>query len=131
MSTEGTVLIAVVDDEAGVRTAIKRLLCSAGLRVETFAGGDEILASLADHRPDCMVLDLHMPRVTGFDVLERLAQRHMALPVVIITAHDSPQARERALAAGASAYLRKPVDDLTLMEAITAAIGHPPAAAAR
>ena len=78
-------LIAVIDDEEPVRKALGRLLQSVGMAVETFSGGGEFLASLATHRPDCAVLDLHMPEVTGFDVLERIAEMGARVPVVAIT----------------------------------------------
>jgi len=117
-------LIAVVDDEKPVRIALQRLLRSANLDVETFPSGVEFLESLKAHRPDCVVLDLHMPRVDGFAVQARLAEASIRLSVVIITGHDATETRERALAGGASAYLRKPVDDQTLLDAITNAIAH-------
>lgn len=118
-------LIAVVDDEEPVRVALRRLLRSAGLDVETFPSGAEFLDSLKSHSPDCVVLDLHMPRVNGFAVQAQLTESGLPLPVVVITGHDSSETRERALGGGVSAYLRKPVDDEALLEAITTAIAHP------
>lgn len=115
-------LIAVIDDEDAVRKALRRLLCSAGMAVETYSGGAEFLSSLPAHRPDCAVLDLHMPGMTGFDVLARLAEMHAGVPVVAITGNDSPHAEASALGAGAAAYLRKPVRDRLLLETISAAI---------
>lgn len=119
-------LIAVVDDEKPVRVALERLLRSANLDVETFPSGVEFLDSLKTHRPDCVVLDLHMPLVDGFGVLSRLTEASIRLAVIIITGHDSTENRECALAAGAAAYLRKPVNDQTLLDAITSAIAHAP-----
>ena len=72
-------------------------------------------------RPDCVVLDLHMPGTTGFDVQARLAQRGLATPVIVITGDDTPEARSRALRLGATAYLTKPVDETALLTAIAAA----------
>ena len=118
-------LIAVVDDEEPVRIALRRLLRSASLDVETFPSGAEFLDSLKSHQPDCVVLDLHMPRVNGFAVQARLAEAGIRLPVVVITGHDAPETRDRALAGGVSGYLRKPVDDQTLLDAITTAMEHP------
>jgi FixJ family two-component response regulator len=115
-------LIAIVDDDESVLRALKRLLRSAGLRVEAFGGGEEFLASLSDHRPDCVVLDIHMPGVTGFDVQARLAEFDPTLPVVIITGYDSPETRDRVLAGGAVSYLRKPIGDQKLLDAITEAL---------
>ena len=118
-------LIAVVDDEEPVRIALRRLLRSASFDVETFPSGAEFLDSLKSHQPDCVVLDLHMPRVNGFAVQAQLADGEIRLPIVVITGHDSSETRDRALAGGVSAYLRKPVDDETLLDAITTAIAHP------
>jgi FixJ family two-component response regulator len=116
------ILIAVVDDEESVRLALRRLLRSASLNVETFASGLEFLDSLKEHQPDCLVLDLHMPQVSGFAVQARLAERGLRVPTVVITGHDAEETRARALAGGAAAYLRKPVDDQALLDAINLAI---------
>lgn len=118
-------LIAIVDDEESVRKALGRLLVSAGLAVETFGGGGEFLRGLSAHRPDCLVLDLHMPEVSGFDVLARLAAIGGPVPVVTITGHDTAEAEELALSGGASAYLRKPVTDHVLLAAIAAVLVQP------
>jgi FixJ family two-component response regulator len=117
--------IVVIDDEPAVCKALERLLRSAGMDVVTFVSGAAFLASLVGGRkPDCVVLDLHMPGLNGFDVQSRLAtDPAMRIPLVIITAHDSPEAQERAMAGGASAYLRKPVDRQPLLDAIRNAIG--------
>jgi FixJ family two-component response regulator len=83
--------------------------------------GPEFLKSLDTGLPDCVVLDLHMPHMNGFHVQAHLARKYAALPVIIFTGHDLPKARERALAGGASAFLRKPVHDRILLGAISAA----------
>src|SRR5205814_8199204 len=77
---------------------------SAGLSVETFASGTEFLKSLDTRLPDCVVLDLHMPQMNGFNVQAHLAQKYAALPVIIFTGHDLPDARERAMAGGAISF---------------------------
>jgi FixJ family two-component response regulator len=118
-------LIAVVDDEEPIRKALTRLLQSAGLAVETFACGADFLQSLATRRPDCVVLDLHMPRTNGFEVQAALAQRGSSLPVVVITGHDTEETRERALAGPHVAYLRKPMNDQALLDAIDLALRSP------
>ena len=119
--TKARLLIAVVDNDEPVRKALMRLMRSAGLSVETFASGAEFLKSIETRLPDCVVLDLHMPQMNGFNVQAHLARKYAALPVIIMTGHDLPQARERAMAGGASAFLRKPVLDRTLLDAISAA----------
>jgi FixJ family two-component response regulator len=119
-------LIAVVDDDEPVCQALNRLLRSAGLNVETFASGFEFLKSLRDHTPDCVVLDLQMPQVDGFQVQSQLAEKGVTVPVVVITGWDAPHAYERAREEGAIAYLRKPVDDQALLDAIAIAITYEP-----
>jgi len=111
-----------VDDEEPIRRALQRLIRSAGLDAVTFASGDDFFVSLEGFAPDCLVLDLHMPGLSGFEVQTRLAQIHPIIPVVVITGHDQPGARSRALAAGAAAYLRKPVDGEALLDTIAFAI---------
>jgi FixJ family two-component response regulator len=116
-------LLAVVDDDADVRVALQRLVCSAGFAVETYASGLEFLRSVEDHEPDCLVLDLHMPGMSGFDVQDALARQLAGVPVVVVTGHDTPESRLRALKLGARAYLCKPVDGEALLSAIGSAIG--------
>ena len=122
--------IAVVDDEESVRKALRRLFRSAGMDVETFASGREFLDSLPLHRPDCLVLDLHMPGLTGRDVQQHLAQVQPRVPIVVITGKDEPGVRESVLAAGAADYLLKPLNDHTLIAAVTSASREGPSRAA-
>lgn len=94
--------IAVVDDDPGVRKALANLLRMSALEVELFDGGAAFLASLEDRKPDCVVLDLAMPGVSGFDVLSCLAADTAAkVGVLAITARDSARWCERAPASGA------------------------------
>ena len=123
--------VAVVDDEESVRKALKRLLRAAGLEAEGFASGQDFLDGTAKRRPDCAVIDLHMPGMSGLQLLERIGEMPVRPHVVIITAHDQPESRKQCLAAGASAYLRKPLDDRLLLNAISAAVGQAAAQARR
>ena len=119
---DGRYLVAVVDDEDSVRCALARLLRVADFQVETFSSGAEFLESLARRSPDCVVLDLRMPRLSGFEVQRAIRESGARTPVVLVTADDSTESRERAFEEGAGAWLRKPVDDALLLEAIHAAI---------
>ena len=95
--------IAVIDDEEPVRKALGRLLVSAGFAVRIFSGGRRFLDSLSTRLPDCAVLDLHMPDMTGFEVLAQLALLGSRLPVIVITGHDTPENEDNARRGGAAA----------------------------
>jgi FixJ family two-component response regulator len=94
------------------------------MKVESFPSGADFLESLTNHHPDCLVLDLHMPEVNGFEVQERLGESEIELPVVIITGHDSAETRERAMKGRPVAFLRKPVNDQVLRDAIELALAN-------
>ena len=103
--THDVPLLALVDDDADVRLALTRLMASAGFAVETFGSGAEFLRWVNDHDPGCVILDLHMPEMSGTDVQGALAKGHPAVPVVVITGHDTPESRARSMQLGATAYL--------------------------
>jgi FixJ family two-component response regulator len=111
--------VAIVDDEPSVRKALERLMRIAGFEVTVFATGAEFLARLAVDAPDCVVLDVHMPGLSGFDVQGALRDRERPVPVVMITGYDSAEAFEEAMARGAFACLRKPVDGPALIDAVS------------
>jgi FixJ family two-component response regulator len=116
------VLIAVVDDEEAVRRALRRLLNSAGYDVDVYENGDDLLGSLGKRRPACVVLDLHMPRIDGFAVLSALSREKQKVPVLVMTGHDTPEARKRVTEVGVAGYFRKPVDGQQLINAIQDAL---------
>jgi FixJ family two-component response regulator len=111
-----TPVVAVVDDEQPVRRALQRLLRAAGFDVRLFATGADFMTNLEGI--DCVILDLHLPGMSGFDVQVALADRRARIPVVVLTGNDTPANRSRSLANGASAYLCKPVDDKVLLDAL-------------
>ena len=111
----------MLDDEPEMRKALRRLLACRGFRVEEYERGEDLLTALGSQPLDYLLLDLHMPGINGFDVLEAFRSRQIPVPVIVITAHDEPGAAERVLALGASAYLKKPVDRDALLSAIAAA----------
>jgi len=114
-------VIAIVDDDESVCRAIRRLVRSLGMQADTFTSGQEFVEML-DGVPwvhvDCVVLDIQMPGMTGLEVQARLARSGHLLPVIFITAHDEVGMRERALAAGAVAFIRKPFNDELLIKTL-------------
>jgi FixJ family two-component response regulator len=115
--------IAVIDDDASIRRALQRLLQSAGFTVETFGTAREFLDADYRARTACLVLDIHLPGMSGVELQEYLAASRVPIPIVFITAHDDVSTRERVSRAGAVGYLRKPFDQDKLIEAIGRAIG--------
>lgn len=115
-------VIGVVDDDSSVLRALTRLLGTAGFTVRTFGSAEAFLAQ--DHSGiDCLLLDVHLGGLSGFDVQERLVGAHASIPIIFITAFDDPVTRERALKGGAVAYLPKPFDEQSLLGAIESALG--------
>lgn len=103
-------VVFVVDDEAGIRSSLRRLLKLAGLTVETFSSGPEFLETAQLHRAGCVLLDMRMPQMSGLEVQARLNQRRIALPVIFLTgAADVPMA-VAAMRSGAHDFIEKPFD---------------------
>ena len=104
-----------------MRKALRRLLTGRGYRVEEYDCAASLLAAVGSSPPDCIILDLHLPGVNGFDVLDALGTHSDRVPVVVLTALDDPGTGERVRLLGASAHLKKPVDREALLSAIHAA----------
>ena len=94
-----------------------------GLGLGTFVSAQQLFASLDEYRPDCLVLDAEMPECGGLEAQAILQERGTSIPAVVITGRDDDTMRTRSLAAGACAYLYKPVDAEALLDAIRRAIG--------
>jgi FixJ family two-component response regulator len=114
--------VTVVDDDPSVRRALKRLIMADRFAVETFASGREFLESDTLGRSACVILDVHLGDMNGFEVQERLAAGGARIPLIFITAFDEQATRDRAQRAGAVALLRKPFDDTELLGAIREAL---------
>ncbi len=114
--------VAVVDDEAPVRTALGRLLRLADYDVASFASGEEFLAAFDERRPDCVILDVHMPGLSGLDVQLQLRARHSEVPVVFISASDGVATGVAVLEAGGQKLIRKPFSSSDLLEALDNAL---------
>jgi len=117
-------VIAVVDDDPSVRKALGRLLRAAGYDARPFASGREFLAACRVDPPDCAVIDMHMPEMSGLAVQRHLNSSGMFLPMVLITADDESRQCQRTMEEGAVAWLRKPVDGPQLIDHIEGAIRH-------
>src|ERR1700754_4192879 len=94
--------VALVDDDASVRRALARLLSASSFDIKTFGSAHEFLESLDGDQPECLVVDLHMPEITGLDLQRRLAKAGYKIPTIVITAYNEPGLRERCESAGAS-----------------------------
>ena len=117
--------IYVVDDDLSVREAVGRLIRSAGLDVKTFATAQEILANLGKEMPSCLVLDIQLPDLDGFELQDELARKDMPVPIIFLTGHGDIPMSVRAIKAGAVDFLTKPFNDEYLLEAIRDVIGRP------
>jgi FixJ family two-component response regulator len=113
--------VYVIDDDASLLRALRRLLAAGGFRVCTFSSAEDFLAS-AKAAPACLVLDVHLSGLSGLDLQEQLLASGRRIPVVFITAHDDAATRERARRAGAIDYLRKPFNDESLLAGIRRAL---------
>jgi FixJ family two-component response regulator len=120
--SNSAIRVAVVDDDPSVRRALQRILKVLGVGVEGYESGEAFLASLQSQRPDCVVLDLHMPGLSGLEVQKEISQIEGAPPVVMVTGHHEPGMRRRCLTAVAAVYLRKPIDGEELRRAIDRAV---------
>ena len=114
--------IAVVDDDASVRKALVRLLETSSYDVRDFASARELLFGLSDARPECVIVDLQMPNMSGLELQHHLTSIGVKIPIVVITAHDEPGTRERCIEAGAAAYLLKPIRKAALLATINTAL---------
>jgi len=115
-------LVAIVDDDASVRRSTGRLIRSFGYRAEEFASGEAFLASPVATRTACLVLDFRMPDMDGLEVQRELTARHLDVPVIFISGRASDEEERRARAAGAFAFLRKPLAAPTLLEVLQKAV---------
>jgi FixJ family two-component response regulator len=119
--SDRAIRVAIVDDDASVRKALGRLLSAYSFDIITYGSAGDFLKALGVGQPQCLVLDLHMPDITGLDLQRHLLRSGIRIPTIIITAYDEPGVRERCYTAGAAAFLVKPLNDAILVDAINAA----------
>jgi two-component system response regulator FixJ len=121
MSDGRNPMIAVVDDDLDVRESLRFLLETAGYSVATYESANDYLDRVAADHPACLVLDQHMPQVTGVELLALLRERGAALPTALITGSPTPELLRRAAALGAQRVLEKPLADDALLRFIRCA----------
>ena len=119
---EADSVVFVVDDDPSVREAIKSLIKSVGLRVETFETAQQFLGSKRPEVPGCVVLDVRLPGLSGLDLQRRTGDAGIEIPIVFITGHGDIPMSVRAMKAGAVEFLTKPFRDQDLLDAIQQAL---------
>jgi FixJ family two-component response regulator len=115
-------LVAIVDDDDSVRSALHGLLKAVGLPTLTFASAEEFLRSSQQHQTACLIVDIRMPGLSGLELQAKLNAEHCRIPTIFITAHGDAQMRMQALRAGAVEFLTKPFDDEALLKTVRAAL---------
>jgi FixJ family two-component response regulator len=114
--------VVVVEDDASMRQAIERILRAGGFAVVMFQTAEAALEGDTTTTADCLVLDIHLTGMSGFDLYRRLKQIGWEPPAIFITAHDEPEVREEAEKIGARSYLPKPFSGRTLLNAVARAL---------
>lgn len=114
--------IIVVEDDASMSQAIERILRTGGFAPVMFASAEAAVADDAANNADCLVLDIHLPGMSGLELSRRLALEGSKVPTIFITAHDEPAIRDQVERIGASSYLPKPFGGRALLSAIDQAI---------
>ena len=115
-------MVAIVDDDESVRSAIEGLMKAVGLPTRAFASAEEFLNSGQQNHTACLIADIRMPGMSGLDLQARLNSEHHRIPIIFITAHGDTNMRMRALRAGAVEFLAKPFSDDVLLEHVRTAL---------
>lgn len=121
-SHPNTKLVAIVDDDDSMRSALLGLLKVLGLEARAFASGEEFLKSGQQHQTACLITDIRMPGMSGLELQAKLNAERCRIPTIFITAHGDAKMRMQALRAGAVEFLAKPFDDEALLTSVRAAL---------
>jgi FixJ family two-component response regulator len=114
--------IVVVDDDQSIREALENLISSVGFEVKLFASAEDFLESDTALQTDCAILDVRLPGISGLELQQRLAADGQSIPIIIITAQGDDKTQDEAVAAGAIAFLKKPVKEEVLLAALESAL---------
>jgi FixJ family two-component response regulator len=117
-------MVVIVDDDDSVRDGLTDLMEACGYSAEGFESGERFIGSDQLNCTDCLVADVHMPGMSGFELYNRLVASGRAIPTILITARDDERTRARALQAGVHCYLPKPCDEAELLSCIRSATSH-------
>jgi FixJ family two-component response regulator len=117
-----TKLVAIVDDDDSMRSALQGLLKAVNLPAQAFASGEEFLKSGQQRETACLIADIRMPGMSGLELQAKLNAEHCRIPIIFITAHGDANLRMQALRAGAVEFLAKPFDDEELLESVRGAL---------
>jgi FixJ family two-component response regulator len=115
-------VVYVVDDDRLMREMLSSLFRSVGLRVRLFESAQELLQSELEDGPSCLVLDIRMPRQSGFDLQAELTKSNIGIPIIFLTGHGDVSTSVRAMKAGAVDFLTKPFHEQEMLDAVTAAL---------
>ena len=115
-------LVAIVDDDDSMRSALHGLLQSADLQAQAFASAEEFLNSGQQHQISCLIADIRMPGMSGLELQAQLNAERCRIPIIFITAHGDQRMRMQALRAGAVEFLAKPFDNEALLDSVRAAL---------
>ena len=116
--TEKALTVYIVDDDESVRTALSRLMRSAGIENRAYESPERFLEQVRNEGHACILVDMTMPRMNGMDLIVRLKEKGIAFPVIALSARDDDEIRQTAMKLGVRFFLRKPVDDQALIDAI-------------
>ena len=119
---QGTKLIAIVDDDESVQSALQELIEADGLSARSFESAEEFLASGLERKAACLITDIRMPRMSGLELQARLKADGCKTPIIFISAHGDAKVRVKAMREGAVDFLMKPFDDQILLNRVRAAI---------
>ncbi len=115
-------MVAIVDDDELMRSALQGMLKSVGLPSKAFVSAEEFLKSGQQEETACLIADIRMPGMSGLELQARLNAEHCKIPTIFITAHGDTKMRMQALRAGAVEFLAKPFDDEVLLDSVRAAL---------
>lgn len=111
-------VVILVEDDTGLRRALERLLRASGFDTKAFSSAEDALVIFAQEAVDCLVVDLNLPAMSGLDLIDRLRERHIEVPAVVISAQDGASVRSAARSRGASCFMAKPFLGSTLIRVL-------------